>query len=140
MRGIVDGELHRYHHLGDALTQTDNLIYDPSLKPYESDGLRSGTPDDRWVFTDNSPFANYSGIGALAAASRGLRGYNDLLATECLALAQKAYAEERARPAPPTPPSRPRREVRPSRRADGGDTADDRDEGPTVRSPTGSTS
>ncbi len=38
VRGIVDGELHRYHHLGDASTQTDNLIYDPSLKPYESDG------------------------------------------------------------------------------------------------------
>ena len=36
--GIVDGELHRYHHLGDGSTQTDNLIYDPSLKPYESDG------------------------------------------------------------------------------------------------------
>ena len=38
VRGIVDGELHRYHHLGDASTQTDNLIYDPSMKPYESDG------------------------------------------------------------------------------------------------------
>jgi hypothetical protein len=107
VRGIVDGELHRYHHLGDALTQTDNLIYDPRLKPYESDGPRSGTPDDRWVFTDSSPFANYSGIGALAAASRALRGFNDSLATECLALAQKAYAEERGRPAPPTPPSGP---------------------------------
>jgi hypothetical protein len=105
VRGIVDGELHRYHHLGDASTQTDNLIYDPSLKPYESDGARSGTPDDRWVFTDSSPFANYSGIGALAAASRALRGYNETLAAECLTLAKKAYAEERARPAPPAPPT-----------------------------------
>ena len=103
VRGIVDGELHRYHHLGDAATQTDNLIYDPSLKPYESDGGSSGTPDDRWVFTDSSPFSNYSGIGALAAASRALRGFNDSLATDCLALAKKAYAEERARPAPPLP-------------------------------------
>ncbi len=105
VRGIVDGELHRYHHLGDASTQTDNLIYDPSLKPYESDGPRSGTPDDRWVFTDSSPFANYSGIGALAAASRALRGYNETLAADCLTLAKKAYAEERASPAPPTPPT-----------------------------------
>jgi len=103
VRGIVDGELHRYHHLGDASTQTDNLIYDPSLKPYESDGRRSGTPDDRWVFADSSPFSNYSGIGALAAASRALRGFNDSLAAECLALAKKAYAEERARPAPAAP-------------------------------------
>jgi len=101
VRGIVDGELHRYHHLGDASTQTDNLIYDPSLKPYESEGGRSGTPDDRWVYTNDSPFSNYSGIGALAAASRALRGFNDALASDCLALATKAYAEERARPAPP---------------------------------------
>jgi endoglucanase len=97
-RGVVDGELHRYHHLGDASTQTDNLVYDPSLKPYETDGHRSGTPDDRWVYTEPSPAANYAGIGALAAASRALRGHNDALATECLALARKAYAEERARP------------------------------------------
>jgi hypothetical protein len=51
------------------------------------------------------PFANYSGIGALAAASRALRGYNDSLAVDCLALAKKAYAEERARPAPAAPSS-----------------------------------
>ena len=107
VRGIVDGELHRYHHLGDASTQTDNLIYDPALKPYQSEGGRSGTPDDRWVFTDSSPFSNYSGIGALAAASRALRGFNDALATDCLALAKKAYGEERARPAPPAPPTGP---------------------------------
>ena len=97
-QGIVDSHLHRYHHLGDASTQTDNLIYDPSLKPYQVEGNRSGTPDDRWVFTPRSPFSNYSGIGSLAAASRALRGYNDALADECLALAKKAYAEERQRP------------------------------------------
>jgi endoglucanase len=102
-RGIVDSELHRYHHLGDASTQTDNLIYDPSLQPWESVDGRSGTPDDRWVFTENSPFTNYAGIGSLAAASRALRGFNDPLAAECLALAKKAYAEERARPAGPAP-------------------------------------
>jgi hypothetical protein len=104
-RGIVDGELHRYHHLGDAATQTDNLIHDPSLKPYQSEGGRSGTPDDRWVFTESSPGANYAGVGALAAASRALGGFNDPLAGECLALARKAYAEERARPAPAAPPT-----------------------------------
>jgi endoglucanase len=105
VRGIVDGELHRYHHLGDASTQTDNLVYDPSLEPYEAEGGRSGTPDDRWVYTNESPFSNYSGIAALAAASRALRGFNDELASECLTLARKAYAEERARPAPATAPT-----------------------------------
>jgi hypothetical protein len=105
VRGIVDGELHRYHHLGDASTQTDNLVYDPSLEPYQSEGGRSGTPDDRWVYTDETPFSNYMGISALAAASRALRGFNDALADDCLALAKKAYAEERARPAPAEPPT-----------------------------------
>jgi endoglucanase len=97
VRGIVDGELHRYHHLGDASTQTDNLIYDPSLKPWQSEDGRSGTPDDRWVFTEPSPWTNYQSIGALAAASRALRDFNEPLATDCLALAKKSYAEERSR-------------------------------------------
>ena len=105
VRGVVDSQLHTYHHLGDASTQTDNLLYDPSLKPYQVEGNRSGTPDDRWVYTEATPFSNYSGIGALAAASRALTGFNDPLAAECLALAKKAYAEERARPAPPAGPN-----------------------------------
>jgi endoglucanase len=104
VRGIVDGALHRYQHLGDASTQTDNLIYDKSLRPYESDGRRSGTPDDRWVFTEPMPYVNYASIGALAAASRALRGFNDELAADCLALAQRDYLAERDRSAkaPPT--------------------------------------
>jgi len=106
-QGIVDSRLHQYHHLGDASTQTDNLLYDPSLKPYQVEGNRSGTPDDRWVFTVHQPFLNYSGIGSLAAASRALRGFNDALAGECLALAKKAYAEERQRPATPPPAGAP---------------------------------
>jgi endoglucanase len=100
-RGIVDANLHTYHHLGDASTQTDNLIYDPSLEPYETVGDRSGTPDDRWVFMSPSPWSTYSGIGALAAASRALRGFNDSLATECLTLAENAYSEARARTTAP---------------------------------------
>jgi endoglucanase len=102
-QGVVDSQLHRYHHLGDASTQTDNLLYDPSLKPYQVEGNRSGTMDDRFVFTTHQPFLQYSGIGSLAAASRALRGYNDALADECLALAKKAYTDERQRPATPPP-------------------------------------
>ena len=46
--GIIVPNLHQYHHLGDGSTMTDNLPYNPKLKPYESDGVSSGTPDDRW--------------------------------------------------------------------------------------------
>lgn len=73
-RGMTDSVLYRYHHLGDASTQTDNLLYDPSLKSYQVEGNRSGTPDDRWVFTIRMPSNNYAGIGALSAASRALEG------------------------------------------------------------------
>jgi len=104
VRGVVDSQLHRYDHLGDASTQTDNLIFDPSLEPYQVEGNRSGTPDDRWVFTARTPSTNYMGIGSLAAASRALRGFDDALADDCLALAKKAYADER-QVAVTTPPT-----------------------------------
>ncbi len=92
--GIVDPLLHQYHHLGDAVTQTDGKIYDPGLKPYEVQGDRSGTPDDRWVFTNRSAAVNYFSIAALAAAAEALRGYNDPLAAECLERARAAWQAE----------------------------------------------
>jgi endoglucanase len=98
VRGIVDPMLHQYTHLGDASTQTDNLLFDPSLEPYQVKGDRSGTPDDRWVFSARTPPTNYMGIASLAAASRALRGFDDPLADDCLALARKAYLEERQAP------------------------------------------
>src|ERR1700752_4021489 len=70
IRGIVDPHIHQYTHLGDASTQTDGLMYDPVLGPFDADGKRSGTPDDRWAFTARTPVTNYGSIGALAAASR----------------------------------------------------------------------
>jgi hypothetical protein len=97
--GIIVPRLHQYHHLGDGVTQTDGRIYDPELEPYQSDGNRSGTPDDRWAFTDQSPAMNLASSAALAAASRALRGYDDALAEECLAAAKKAWDDESQAPA-----------------------------------------
>ncbi len=107
-RGVVDAQMHTYTHLGDASTQTDNLIYDPSLKPYEVRDGRSGTNDDRWVYMPSPPSSSYLGVDGLAAASRSLRGFNDSLAVECLSLAEKAYATARAAPPPPPTQVRPR--------------------------------
>lgn len=92
--GIVAAHLHTYHHLGDGFTKTDNLVYNPKLDSLESDGLSSGSFDDRWAFTSRSTPLNYGSIAALAAASRALRGYNDELADECLSTAVKAWEEE----------------------------------------------
>ncbi len=76
-QGIIQSNMHQYHHLGDSQTLTDNLIYDPSLKPYESkDNKFSGTLDDRYAFTSNfSPAGTMSTVAALAAASRVLKPY-----------------------------------------------------------------
>jgi endoglucanase len=101
VRGINFPYLYMYHHLGDASTITDNMPYNPKLKPFETDGVTSGTLDDRWVFTPKFPGLNYSAIAAIAAASRALQGYNPQLAAEALATAEDAFAKERKEPLPP---------------------------------------
>jgi endoglucanase len=93
-RGIVDPVLSQYTHLGDGSTQTDNLIYNPRMEPNESNCLESGIPDDRWIFTTKSTPLNYGSAAALAAASRALHGYNDVLADECITTAKKIWDEE----------------------------------------------
>ena len=93
VRGIIVPNLHQYHHLGDAINETDNLPYNPNLKPYESDGLSSGTLDDRWAFTNRMTFLDYQTAATLAEASRVLRGYNDDLADRSLACAKKLLEE-----------------------------------------------
>jgi endoglucanase len=100
VRGINFPHLYEYHHLGDASTITDNKLYNPNLKPYETDGLTSGTLDDRWVFTPRFPSLNYSATAALAAASRALKDYNKQLSDEALAIAENAWDRERKEPPP----------------------------------------
>ena len=81
--GFVSGnigqpQMHQYHHLGDALTLTDGLIYDPSLKPYEvsEDGRRSGTYDDRIIMTRKPSGRSVSNaIEALAASYPALKEF-----------------------------------------------------------------
>ena len=92
--GIIVPTLEQYTHLGDAVTMTDNQIYNPTLEPSESKDGMSGKFDDRWAFTSKSTPLNYGSIAALAAASRALRGYNDQLADECLTIAERVWDEE----------------------------------------------
>ena len=94
VHGVVEPDVAQYTHLGDAASKTDGLIYDPDLAFGERKGNRSGTPDDRWVFTSKSSALNYGSAAALAAASRSLRGYNDALADKALKLARQVWAEE----------------------------------------------
>ncbi len=93
VRGIIVPNLHQYHHLGDAVNETDNLPYNPKLKPYETDGKSSGTLDDRWAFTTRSSFLDYQTAAALTQASRALRSYNNNLADRSLANAKRLVEE-----------------------------------------------
>lgn len=73
---IGQPDMHHYHHLGDAMTLTDGLIYDPSLALYEVKDGRSGTPDDRFVFTGRFSAAGTMGtVIALASAYPALKEY-----------------------------------------------------------------
>jgi len=93
VRGIVVPNLHQYHHLGDASDETDNLPYDPNLKPFEKTSHSSGRMDDRWAFTGRTTFLDYFTIAALAAASRTLKGFNDTLSEQSLFFAKKLWNE-----------------------------------------------
>jgi hypothetical protein len=93
VRGIIVPNLHQYHHLGDASTETDNLPYNPNLEPFETDGESSGTLDDRWAFTNRNYMLDFSTVAALSAANRVLKDYNSELADKCLRLAKNLYAE-----------------------------------------------
>ncbi len=95
VRGIIVPNLHQYHHLGDASTETDNLPYNPALKPYETDGKSSGTKDDRWAFTNRTTTLDYHSVAALAAANRVLNDFNKPLADDCLIQAKRLWDEDK---------------------------------------------
>lgn len=92
--GIIEPTLEEYTHLGDAASKTDGKIYDPGLRPLQSDGIHSGLPDDRWAFTTHVTALNYDAAAALAAASRVLAGYDDALASQALKTAVNVWNDE----------------------------------------------
>lgn len=75
-RGIICSTLRQYAMLGDAAAMTDGVI---------------GNNDDRWIFTEDNPGRALSTAAQLAGAARALRGFNDLLAQECLDIATDLY-------------------------------------------------
>jgi endoglucanase len=92
--GISDPSTEQYQKQGDAASMTDNRIFDPSLKPGEVRGDRSGRPDDRLAFTTRDTGTEFRVIAALAAAARVLADFSPELAGECRATALKAWDYE----------------------------------------------
>ncbi len=98
--GIQSAWLSQYTFVGDAASQSDNLLYDPKLSPDERKGGDSGKPDDRWAWTTYTVFNQYGAAASLAAASGVLKGWNDALSKECLDAAIKLWNDEKTHPAP----------------------------------------
>ncbi|HSC69476.1 MAG TPA: glycoside hydrolase family 9 protein [Cellvibrio sp.] len=90
-RGIIEPTIRQYVLLGDAMVQTDNLPYDASLQDGEVKNGKSGTADDRWVFTENNPERELYVAGGLAAAARVLKTYNPEMAQDALDAAENLY-------------------------------------------------
>ncbi|MBN2410158.1 glycoside hydrolase family 9 protein [candidate division KSB1 bacterium] len=92
--GIISNSINQYVHLGDAMTMTDNLIYNPSSDKNEVTAESNDNPDDRWVFTNKSTALEYQAAATLTAVSRALKGYEDELADECLKTAENVWQYE----------------------------------------------
>ncbi len=121
-RGIITPTLRQYTLLGDTINVTDNKRYDskhasgaathpPALKgaaagvavtdtrPHEGAAFGSpGSPDDRWVFTEENPGRELQVAAGLAAASRALKDFNGPLSKDCLRIAGELWdrAKERS--------------------------------------------
>jgi hypothetical protein len=97
-RGIIEPTLRQYVFLGDGANMTDNVVFDPKKTPEAGApavGLL-GSPDDRWVFTEENPRRELQTAAGLAATARALKGYNDDLAARSLKAAIAIY--DRATP------------------------------------------
>jgi len=75
-RGIISNDLRQYVLLDDAAAATDGI---------------KGNADDRWVFTENNPPRELTTAAHLAAASRALKGFNDILSAQALEVARELY-------------------------------------------------
>lgn len=92
---LSNSVLDNYHHLGDAVSITDGLPFNPDLGPYEiaSDGLSSGVKDDMWAFTSRNPSLDLRAATMFAAASRVLKGFNDDLSERALTQSKRLLIE-----------------------------------------------
>jgi endoglucanase len=89
-RGIIEPTKRQYVLLGDAANLTDNVSFKITGGVAPEVGL-PGSPDDRWVFTENNPGRELNVAACLATAARVMKGYNDTLATQSLQVAEELW-------------------------------------------------
>jgi len=102
-RGMINPTHKQYGLMGDASSQTDNLIYSRDLPEDAKTAYQSSIMDDNWVFTEDNARHELTGVASLASAARVLKGYRPVMSGECLKAAedlfmtasQKAMVDER---------------------------------------------
>ena len=94
--GVIANNGPDYGRVGDPVSITDGLVYDPALKLGERKDGRSGVSDDRWIYTNRNTGGEYQFVQIAAIASRVLRGHDETLAEECLRSAKAVWTFEQA--------------------------------------------
>jgi hypothetical protein len=91
-RGIIEPTKRQYVLLGDPANLSDNLPFQAANAGSNPPAVGlPGSPDDRWVFTENNPGRELGVAAALATAARVMKGYNDTLAAQSLQVAQALW-------------------------------------------------
>ncbi|HVY76534.1 MAG TPA: AGE family epimerase/isomerase [Puia sp.] len=96
-RGIIEPTMRQYTVLGDPANITDNQpFHEPAAGAATPAVGLPGSPDDRWVFTEDNPRRSFQVAAALAGASRVMKGYNDTLSSTCLRIARQVWNDAKA--------------------------------------------
>src|SRR5690606_21330748 len=74
-----------------AVNMTDNVVFTQPASGNAPEVGMPGSPDDRWVFTEENPYRQLQTSAALAAAFRAPKEYNSQLAQECLYIGKELY-------------------------------------------------
>lgn len=96
-RGIIDTDLRQYVMLGDGSLQTDNFPFDSKLAKGDMKNGKTGTNDDRWVFTEDNPNREIYVVAGLASAARALKTYNPQMSQDALVAAIDIYQKSFSR-------------------------------------------
>jgi endoglucanase len=90
-RGVICPTLRQYVLLGDAVNMTDNKVFTGETNADTPAVGLPGSPDDRWVFTEENSYRELQTAAALAATSRTMRNFNPELSMECERIAKELY-------------------------------------------------
>ncbi len=98
-RGIIAPTVRQYVLLGDASAMTDGEVRGTRPADFFGSVTLPDPYDDRMVFTEQNRSRELTAAQQLAATSRVLKGYNDTLASRCLAIAEEIYHQPEPQPA-----------------------------------------